>query len=95
MTPNQVLWVYIALLLAGGLIGFLKAKSKMSLIMSVIFAIPLVICAIEHWPDYVADIFQAALLIFFGWRFAKTKKITPAGIMLVVTLLALILRHTL
>ena len=95
MTPNHVLWIYIALLVAGGLIGFLKAKSKMSLIMSVVFAIPLIICAIEQAPDYIADIFQAALVIFFAWRFAKTKKITPAGIMLVITLVTLILRHVL
>ena len=95
MTPNHVLWIYIALLVAGGLMGFLKAKSKVSLIMSIVFAIPLVICAIEQAPPYVADIFQVALLLFFGWRFAKTKKIMPAGAMVVLTLVALILRHVL
>lgn len=95
MTPNQVLWIYIALLVAGGLMGFLKAKSKVSLIMSVVFAIPLVICAMERAPDFVADLLQAALLIFFSWRFAKTKKITPAGLMVMLTLVALILRHVL
>jgi uncharacterized membrane protein (UPF0136 family) len=34
----KVLWAYIILLLAGGLIGFFKAKSKVSLIASVVFA---------------------------------------------------------
>ena len=35
---NTVLWVYIVLLLIGGLIGFFKGKSKVSLIMSSAFA---------------------------------------------------------
>ena len=43
---NTVLWVYIVLLLIGGLIGFLKAKIKVSLISSSIFAALLVLTAI-------------------------------------------------
>ena len=46
MTPNTVLWIYIVLLVAGGLMGFLKAKSKISLIMSLAFATPLALCAL-------------------------------------------------
>jgi len=42
---NLVLWIYIVLLVVGGLIGFLKAKSKVSLIMSAIFAALLAMCA--------------------------------------------------
>jgi uncharacterized membrane protein (UPF0136 family) len=95
MTPNLVLWIYIALLLVGGLMGFLKAKSKVSLIMSVVFAIPLIVCALHLAPVYVADIFQVVLLLFFMMRFAKTKKITPAGIMVILTVVALLLRHVL
>lgn len=44
--PNIVLWVYIVLLVAGGLVGFLKAGSKASLIMSSLFALPLALCAL-------------------------------------------------
>lgn len=95
MTPNLVLWIYIAFLLVGGLMGFIKAKSKVSLIMSVVFAIPLIVCALNLAPVYVADIFQVVLLLFFIMRFAKTKKITPAGIMVILTALALLLRHVL
>ncbi len=40
---NTVLWVYIILLLVGGLIGFLKAKSKVSLVTSAVFAAVLVL----------------------------------------------------
>ena len=38
MNPQTVLWIYIILLVIGGLIGFLKAGSKASLIASVSFA---------------------------------------------------------
>lgn len=94
MNPNLVLWIYIVLLVAGGLVGFLKAGSKVSLIMSVSFAAALVLAmkGIIFQP-HVIDILLAALLVVFGVRLAKTKKFMPAGLMLVVTLVALVLRH--
>lgn len=94
MNPNQVLWIYIVLLVVGGLIGFFKAKSSVSLIMSVSFAAALALCAggiITH--RYVADILLAALLVVFAIRLTKTKKFMPAGMMLVLTLATLAMRH--
>ncbi len=94
MTSGKVLWVYIVLLVIGGLIGFFKAKSKVSLIMSVAFAAALSLCAAGIiFQPYVADILLAALIVVFGMRLAKTKKFMPAGMMLVITLAALALRH--
>ena len=46
---NTVLWVYIVLLLVGGLIGFFKAKSKVSLISSSVFAAVLVLTADRYF----------------------------------------------
>ncbi len=105
MTPNIVLWIYIVLLVAGGLMGFLKAKSKMSLIMSLAFGIPLALCALDiismkalsissiHLG--LADILILVLLLFFGMRFVKGRKFMPAGLMSIASLLALILRQVL
>src|SRR6266704_3539615 len=95
MSPNKILWIYIVLLVIGGLIGFLKAKSKVSLIMSVAFAAALSLCAagIIAQPYYMADLLLTALLIVFAMRLVKTKKFMPAGLMLVMTILALALRH--
>ena len=91
---NTVLWIYIVLLVVGGMIGFLKAKSKVSLIMSVVFAALLALCAVGAvFKPYMADIFLAALLVVFGIRLAKTKKFLPSGMMLILTLVALALRH--
>lgn len=94
MNPNTILWIYIVLLVVGGLIGFLKAGSKVSIIMSVTFAALLSLCAVGIiFQPYVADIILAALLIVFALRLSKTRKFMPSGLMLVLTLVTLALRH--
>ena len=91
---NTLLWIYIVLLLVGGLMGFIKGKSKVSLIMSAVFAALLVLCALGIiFKPYVADILLAALLVVFAMRLAKTKKFMPAGMMLAVTVVVLALRN--
>jgi uncharacterized membrane protein (UPF0136 family) len=90
MKPEVILWIYIALLLIGGLIGFLKAKSKISLIMSLAFAVLLGICAVEKLRvEWSWGILSFLALIFF-LRFLKTKKFMPSGMMLLVTLATII-----
>jgi len=94
MRANLVLWIYIVLLVVGGLIGFLKAGSKISLIMSVAFAALLSLCATHViFQPYVAEILLAALLVVFGIRLAKTRKFMPSGLMLILTVAALALRN--
>lgn len=95
---NTVLWIYIALLVVGGLIGFLKAGSKISLQLSCGFAAALAVCAIPGFLDDsfrrgVINAIMAVLLVVFGIRLAKTKKFMPAGMMLAVTVVALVLRN--
>ena len=94
MTKETVLWIYIVLLVIGGLIGFFKGKSQVSLIMSASFAAALSLCAANIiFKEYVADILLAALLVVFAIRVVKTKKFMPAGMMLVITLTTLALRR--
>ncbi|HKI68110.1 MAG TPA: TMEM14 family protein [Verrucomicrobiae bacterium] len=94
----MVLWVYIVLLLVGGLIGFLKAKSKVSLTTSAIFAALLVLSAVPGMLDpafanNLANILMAILLVVFAIRLSKTKKFMPSGLMLVLTIVVLALRN--
>ena len=64
MSHNNILWIYIILLVIGGLIGFFKGKSKVSLIMSVCFAAALSLCAAGYvFQPGVADILLVALLV--------------------------------
>ena len=98
MHPSTVLWIYIVLLLAGGLIGFLKAGSRVSLITSAVAAALLVLTAIPglFGPALargLADAIMAVLLVVFAIRLSKTKKFIPSGLMLVITALALAFRH--
>ena len=95
---DKVLWVYIVLLLLGGLIGFLKAGSKVSLISSSVFAAVLVLTAVPgvFQPAFargLASVILAALLVVFAVRLARTKKFMPSGLMLVLTILALALQN--
>ena len=96
MNPNTILWIYIVLLLVGGMIGFLKAGSKISLITSAIAAALLVLSTMPGVlaPTFrrnLANVIMAALLIVFAIRLTKTKKFMPSGMMLVLTLAALAL----
>ncbi|MGD0614868.1 MAG: TMEM14 family protein [Verrucomicrobiota bacterium] len=94
MNPSKVLWIYIILLVIGGLFGFFKGKSRVSLIMSVVFAALLSLCAAGIvFQYYVADVLLAVLLVVFALRLAKTRKFMPSGLMLVVTIVVLALRH--
>jgi len=94
MTTGQILLcVYIALLMAGGLMGFIKAGSKASLIASSIFALVLAIFALvpSAFPYYWIP--MVVLLIFFVKRLAGSKKFMPNGMMTVLTILFLALIH--
>jgi uncharacterized membrane protein (UPF0136 family) len=94
MTANTILWVYIVVLVAGGLMGLLKAGSKVSLFTSLAFAAVLSLCAMHvvqerRLPDYIL----IALVFVFGARLAKTRQFMPMGMMALVTILALAARH--
>jgi uncharacterized membrane protein (UPF0136 family) len=98
MSHYTVLWIYIILLLVGGLIGFLKAGSKVSLITSAVAAAALVLRAIPGLfgtgvASGLADMVMTALLVVFAIRLTKTKKFMPSGLMLVITILALAPPH--
>jgi uncharacterized membrane protein (UPF0136 family) len=90
----KVLWVYIVLLLAGGLTGFLKAKSKVSLITSAVFAALLILTTLRgvFQPGFalgLANVTLVVLLLVFAMRLGKTKKFMPSGLILVATVAVL------
>lgn len=94
MRPDVIIWIYIVLLVVGGLIGFLKAGSKASLIVSSVSAAILILCQIGViFERRMIDIVLAILLVVFAWRLSESKKFMPAGLMLVLTVVTLVLRH--
>lgn len=92
---NTVIWIYVALLVIGGLMGFIKGKSKISLITSTIFAVILALVALgKITPAYIAEIVVGIVLVVFAARFMRTKKVMPSGMMLVASIVVLILLIT-
>jgi len=95
MNGHAVLWVYIVLLFLGGLMGFLKAKSKASIIASSIFAAILILFALDIFPFRYHRIVLIFLLLFFGARLLRSKKLMPNGMMTVLTIITIALTATL
>ena len=91
---KTILWIYIILLFLGGLMGFLKAKSKVSLYTATAFAAVLILCNLNLiFQPMAADIVLVVLLVFFTFRLTTSKKFMPNGMMAVLTVIALALRH--
>jgi uncharacterized membrane protein (UPF0136 family) len=86
-----VLVCYIVLLLGGGLMGFIKAGSRISLITSVAFAAALAFCEFVLADGRLPVLaLQGFLLALFAFRWTKTRKFMPSGLMVVVTVVAVI-----
>src|ERR1041385_6462071 len=95
MNGHTVLWVYIVLLFLGGLMGFLKAKSKASIIASSLFAAILILFALDILPFRYHLIVLIFLLLFFGSRLLRSKKLMPNGMMTVLTIVTIALTASL
>jgi uncharacterized membrane protein (UPF0136 family) len=85
--------LYATIVFAGGLIGYLKAGSKPSLIAGVVSAALLAGSAWMSWGNEVRALLIAAgiaalLSVVFLMRFLKTRSFMPAGMMLLVSLVA-------
>ena len=97
-SSSAVLWIYIVLLLIGGVMGFLKARSRVSLITSTVCAALLALTTLRSvfQPGFardLANVIMFVLLVVFAVRLAKTKKFMPGGLMLIATIAALALRN--
>ena len=89
MNDVIILWVYIGLLLVGGLVGFIKAGSKASLIMSTVFGAVLALFALGYLPFVYNWIVLAFLGAFFAYRWGKSKKMMPGGVMAIASIAAI------
>ena len=92
----KVLWVYIVLLLVGGLIGYFKGRSKVSLIMSAVFGSVLILTVLPgillpRASMNLANVTLVVLLLVFAVRLGKTRKFMPSGLILVATVAVLAL----
>lgn len=86
--------IYALLVAAGGIFGYVHAKSTLSLFASLPFAIVLLACAPGLFMGKRVSIIVSILLVFvldafFTFRFSKTLAWMPAGMMMLVSLVTL------
>lgn len=97
MVPQDILLlVFAAVLLAGGVMGWVKARSAVSLIVSGAFALLLILVGtgVLKTP-WLAEITLAALAVSMGARFAKSRRFMPAGLITLLAVVVLALRFVL
>ncbi|MFM7447865.1 MAG: TMEM14 family protein [Leptolyngbyaceae cyanobacterium] len=93
-TMNPGLMAAIAygiLAIVGGIVGYVQAQSKMSLVAGCGCGILLLISALAQWQGQSWGVLGATsvtviLLVAFTMRWLKTRKFMPAGLMLVLGL---------
>lgn len=96
MTSGLIATIFYGLLsISGGIIGYVKSKSTVSLISGGISGLLLLILAVvmnqgQTWAAFVAAIIIALLVIVFVVRWFKTKKPIPALPMIFFGVLSLI-----
>ncbi|MDZ8054441.1 MAG: TMEM14 family protein [Aulosira sp. ZfuVER01] len=88
--------VYGILALIGGIMGYIQANSKVSLLSGVISGLLLIFASFlqlqgQAWGLLVAALVTAVLVVFFCLRLAKTRKFMPSGLMAIVGMVALVL----
>ena len=87
---------YGILSIIGGIIGYKSASSKVSLISGTISGLLLLIAAFvqlqgQVWGLTLSVIITSILMIVFAIRLAKTRKLMPAGLMVILGLVTLII----
>lgn len=87
---------YGILVLIGGIAGYAKAKSQVSLISGSISGVLLLIAGIwqlsgNSGGNFLALVVTAVLIVVFALRLVKTRKFMPAGLVLIAGVVTLVL----
>lgn len=86
---------YGVLAIVGGIIGYIQAGSKVSLLSGSISGLLLIFAAYltlqgQTWALILAALVTGILVVVFSFRLAKTRKFMPAGLMIILGTLALV-----
>jgi len=91
------LGIYAVLLAVGGVIGFVKARSKASLIsgiLSALFAVVALVLAVlkNIWGFPLGLTLAIVLFVLFGYRYAiHSRKFMPSGLLAIVSMVVLLI----
>lgn len=86
---------YGVISILGGISGYIKAKSHISLISGIISGIALIVAAFVQLQQItlgstIAQVITLMLVAVFTVRLIKTHKVMPAGLMLILGMITLI-----
>lgn len=93
-TMAMIVWIYGALVLVGGVMGWVKAKSVPSLVSGIVFGAALIFVGygikLGHRNDVtIAMVIAGLLAVIMGIRFAKSKKFMPAGLVAILSVVVI------
>jgi uncharacterized membrane protein (UPF0136 family) len=84
-----LLYVYGALLILGGLMGYVKAKSVPSLVAGVVCGVIALLLGYYYpwrFAPEAALLLALLLIVIMGRRYLRTKKLMPAGLVVILSL---------
>ena len=90
-----ILYVYGVLLIVGGLIGYMKARSVPSLVAGVVCGLIALFLGFDYmWrlAPYAALVLSLFLLILMGRRYLNTRKAMPALLIVVMSAIVAIVQ---
>jgi uncharacterized membrane protein (UPF0136 family) len=82
--------LFSLLVLAGGVIGYIKSSSLVSLLVALCFTILLLGCSVGIYKEKIYALYLTTSIVlvlhgFFLIRFLKSYKLMPAGFMVLLT----------
>lgn len=86
--PVVLLYVYGLLLIVGGMLGYIKAKSVPSVVMGVVCGVLALLIGYNytwHFAPDAALVLSLVLLIVMGRRYVRTRKAMPALLIVVLS----------
>jgi uncharacterized membrane protein (UPF0136 family) len=90
-----MVWMYGVLMAVGGVVGYVKVRSKASLLSGVGFGLMLLASGLGVWRGarqslMAAAVIAALLVAIFAVRLVKTRRFMPAGALAILSVAALV-----
>ena len=95
MIGPMLLYIYGVLLIVGGAMGYVKAKSVPSLVAGVVCGVIIIIVGlnyISHDAPYVALLVALVLIFLMGRRYLVTRKAMPALLIVVLSVIVAVVQ---
>jgi len=93
--PVLLLYIYGILLIVGGAMGYVKARSVPSLVAGLICGLIAIFLGYDytwHFAPYAALALSLALILLMGGRYLRTHKAMPALLIVVLSVIVAIVQ---